>query len=30
LLENQIRRLEAMLAAIDDNLGGKEPPPPHY
>lgn len=31
LLEDQIRRLEAILAAIDDNSGGgKEPPPPHY
>jgi uncharacterized coiled-coil protein SlyX len=31
LLEDHIRRLEAMLATIDDSLGGgKEPPPPHY
>jgi uncharacterized coiled-coil protein SlyX len=31
LLEDQIRRLEAMLASIDENPGGgKEPPPPHY
>ena len=31
LLEDQIRRLEAMLATIDENSGGgKEPPPPHY
>ncbi len=30
LLEDQIRRIEAMLAAVDDSLGGKEPPPPHY
>ena len=30
-LEDQIRRFQAMLAAIDDNPGsGEEPPPPHY
>lgn len=31
LLEDQIRRLEAMIAAIENGPGGgKEPPPPHY
>lgn len=30
-LEDQIRRFQALLAAIDDNPGGgEEPPPPHY
>ncbi len=30
-LEDQIRRFQALLAAIDDNpVGGEEPPPPHY
>jgi uncharacterized coiled-coil protein SlyX len=31
MLEDQIRHLEALLAAIEnDPGGGKEPPPPHY
>ncbi|MGB3222638.1 MAG: SlyX family protein [Desulforhopalus sp.] len=31
LLQDQIRRLEAILAAIDESMGdSNEPPPPHY